>query len=80
VILPAPVKRAIKSALRPVRRAPRWESLVYLEYDLQGLKAELESTGLRCRLEDFPGARHQPFLGYGSTSRRQFTPAVKRRS
>jgi SAM-dependent methyltransferase len=54
VALPRPIKRAGKSLLRKVAPGPRWESLVYLEYDLERLARDLERRGLRCRVLDFP--------------------------
>ena len=54
VALPRAVKRAAKSVLRRVAPGPRWESLVYLEYDLERLAQDLERRGLLCRVLDFP--------------------------
>jgi ubiquinone/menaquinone biosynthesis C-methylase UbiE len=54
VVLPGFVKRAAKRALGVIAPRRRWESLRYIEYDLQALAQELASNGLRCRVVDFP--------------------------
>jgi SAM-dependent methyltransferase len=54
VVLPRPLRRVGKRALRRLWPGLRWETLVYLEYDVAALARALEQRGLRCRVLDFP--------------------------
>lgn len=50
LVLPKPLKRAIRRLLAPRQR----DGIVSLVFDLGDLKARLERRGLTCRISDFP--------------------------